>query len=138
MKRSHRVLLNLFLPAPVAVLLLVGATSIYSREIPDWPLTVTFFIVAYIFAAIPSIIHVFIMECYYRRNLSPSLKQTIGVSALSGLFAGVLMATFFSFDRGASGFDFTLLWLYPSLGTVTGAIIAWIISFVSHSREKKA
>lgn len=130
MMKVYRVVINLLLPPGIAATLIVGPPSLYSWKLPDWRTVIDVLFFAYLLAGIPSVIHTWIMEYFYRHGLLPSERKAVGVSSLSGLFAGFLIPFIFAVTFSHS--DFLSLFLYyPALGTATGAVTALMILFVS-------
>jgi hypothetical protein len=128
MKTAPRVLANLLFPPGIAVLLLWSVGGIFGEKFPSF---VRAILVAYIVAAIPSVIHAFAMERFYRRGVLPTRMSAVGISALSGLFAGILVAAIFLTVFPLS--SALKLWPYPLVGTATGAIVALLILALSHA-----
>jgi cation transporter-like permease len=133
--KATRIILNLLLSPGLAVLLLVIPVSVYARQSPGLQIVTTMLLYGYAFATIPSVVHVFIMEYFYRRGLDPAGKKAIGMSAASGLFAGLLVLLIIVAVFRES--DWKILWLsYPLWGAATGAVTAVVISLFSRAKNK--
>jgi hypothetical protein len=138
MARAPRILANLLLPPPVAALSLFLFTAVFGSEVPRWRDLALVILCAYVFAAVPSVIHTILMERFYRRGLLPTERKAIIISSGSGLFAGFLVAIIFTVDLSHSFSALPRLWPYPLLGAVTGAIVALLILVISRAQQKNA
>lgn len=90
---------------------------------------VTFFW-AYLLGGLPSLGYMFIMEWRYDSGLDPGSWRSVGLSALLGGVAGVVMiAPFSPRDPGA------MLYL-GGLGAAVGFILGWLIKRLSAVRAR--
>jgi hypothetical protein len=143
MKHHSRILLNLLLPAPVAVLIITGYL-IYSEGrsgarllgiLEGMPLILMF---AYIVTILPSAIFAGLMECLYRgTGLSPRSATAVIVSMLMGL--GMALGTeFLAAGQGLHGSHFLsdLLFL-ASVGAAVGLAVGLIACAAQWRSDQK-
>jgi hypothetical protein len=131
MNKVARILLNFLLPPGIAALLGIAGIALYATGQTDWGSTLLLIPYAYAFAAIPSLVHVAIMERYYLRGGMIVGTRTLRVSSVSGLFAGLLVFLCLFAVAGGSVLKLEVFWIYPVLGAATGAITALVILVLS-------
>lgn len=121
MKLKRRFILNLLGPAPIAAALLVFTFASFENdrfvEAVRWlPFYVLF---GYLYAILPSAAHAWWLHRRYRAGLNPRSRRAVGLSAASGLCAGLVITLFFAVpNNGNVGSAL----LFIPLGAATGAL----------------
>ena len=141
MKRPARIAFNTLAPPGLTALVLivpVGFAALFSGHDPSHSLALAGMIlaVAYVVAIGPSLIHALTMELVYRQ-FSARSWSAVSVSALSGLFAGVLIAGIFFFTGARSKIDGWYL-IYPGLGAPVGVVLGLLVKLMSPSLHPPA
>ena len=90
---------------------------------------------AYLFGAVPSVLHAVAMEFDYHRSLRPWQFRAVGVSAFSGLVAGALVGLIVMKSFPSSDTDIRAFGMWPVVGLITGGITGLIVFVVSFFNE---
>jgi len=136
MNRPGRFSFNLFAPIVIAAALLTLAAVIAATythpdlkhvgEIVGAMMLIGIF--AGVFGIFPSLVHALLMEAVYLRLAAPNSWRAVAVSAVSGSFAGTLIAGEFYLLNGGQTAEFGKLWaLYPAFGFIVGVIVGLFV-----------
>lgn len=143
MQRPARVALNILLPPLLAAgcflafmgMIALGESNSPNRDATDvlrgaGQLGFMVFLVAYMVAGLPSLLHAVIMEIAYRK-FPPEGWASVGISALSGTLAGILVATFFLSGKAPSA---RVSLVFVLLGFFVGFLLGIFIKRLSRPK----